>query len=332
MSGKWRTKVDNLWHPAITAVLPDPETILDSEDPVDHLVAKFWNGELPTPVELKYVVELTSKVLASEPNVLQLQGPITICGDIHGQFEDMLEIFHICGLPPYTRYLFLGDYVDRGPKSVEVIMLLCVLKLKFRDSVYILRGNHESMNITQIYGFRQEVLAKYRTDSLWKVFEPLFNSLPLAAVINNSVFCVHGGLSRDVRTIEDVMRLNRFSDIPVSGALCDLMWADPLNESVMWTDSTRNAGTRFGSLASDEFLRANNLKLIVRAHQVMTEGCEYCQDQKVLTVFSAPNYEPLIGNKAGICVLDENAEVSLIKFKQVPPKETTSDLLSQFVY
>lgn len=330
MGESWRNQRDKLWHSSVLEALPKVDPAPESSDPIDHLLAKFWNGDLPSPIELKYVLQLATKVISSEPNILELEGPITVCGDIHGQFEDMLEIFNISGLPPHTRYLFLGDYVDRGPKSVEVMMLLCLLKLKFPDSFYLLRGNHESLNITQIYGFRQEVLAKYRSESLWLAFEPLFNSLPIAAVVNKSVFCVHGGLSRDVKYLADIAQIDRFHEIPMNGPFCDLMWADPSHDECLFTDPLRNAGTRFGARASANFLKVNNLKLIVRGHQVMTEGCEYCQSKKVLTVFSAPNYEPLLGNKAGILILDENAEPSIIKFKEAEGKE--HDHLTNFVY
>jgi diadenosine tetraphosphatase ApaH/serine/threonine PP2A family protein phosphatase len=244
----------------------------------------------------------------------------------------MLEIFHICGLPPYTKYLFLGDYVDRGSKSVEVIMLLCALKIRFRDSFFLLRGNHESKNVTQIYGFKQEVLIKYRCELLYDAFEPLFNSIPIASVVNHSIFCVHGGISRCAMTLGEIGRINRFVEIPVTGALCDLVWADPANDENWFTESGRNAGCKFGGRATADFLKRNDIKLIVRAHQMMSEGYEYCQDNRVLTVFSAPNYEGVVGNKAGILVVDERNGCNLIKFKAVPSKETLMDVLGTFVY
>ena len=139
MSERWRAKVDILWHPSVLKSMPPIESLPDSNDPVDFLIEKFWNGEIPTPAEMRFVLQESTKILKSEPNVLQLKAPLTVCGDIHGHFEDMLEIFKICGLPPYTRYLFLGDYVDRGNKSVEVIMLLLIFKIKYPDSFYMIR-------------------------------------------------------------------------------------------------------------------------------------------------------------------------------------------------
>lgn len=332
MSQRWRAKVDTLWHPSIIESMPPIDSLPDSDDRVDYLIEKFWNGELPTSVEMRFVLQETTKILKSEPNVLQLTGPITVCGDIHGHFEDMLEIFKICGLPPYTRFLFLGDYVDRGPKSVEVIMLLCIFKIKYPDSFYMIRGNHESMSITQIYGFEREMQVKYRSDTLYKEFEPLFNSFPLAAVINNSIFCIHGGLSPEGIDLESIEKINRFSEIPVSGLFCELLWNDPIDKEINVAESQRKAGVRFGELITSRFLEKNNFSLVVRAHQMMKEGYEYCQHEKVLTVFSSPNYEPRVGNKAGILVLDENLKRGLIKFKSAPQKESPWESLTNFVY
>lgn len=332
MSQRWRAKVDALWHPSVLESMLPIDSIPDSNDPVDYLIEKFWNGELPTSVEMRFVLQEATKILKSEPNVLQLKAPITVCGDIHGHFEDMLEIFKICGLPPYTRYLFLGDYVDRGPKSVEVIMLLCIFKIKYPDSFYMIRGNHECMSITQIYGFEREIQVKYRSEALYNEFEPLFNSFPLAAVINNSIFCIHGGLSPEGIGLESIENINRFREIPVCGLFCELLWNDPIDKDIEVAESQRKAGVRFGGLITSRFLEKNNFSLVVRAHQMMKEGYEYCQHDKVLTVFSSPNYEPRVGNKAGILVLDENLKRGLIKFKSAPQKETPWENLASFVY
>ncbi|KAK8886010.1 hypothetical protein M9Y10_041469 [Tritrichomonas musculus] len=332
MSEKWRAQVDQLWHPSILASMPSNDSLPESNDPVDYLIEKFWNGELPTPVEMRFVLHEATKILKSEPNILRLTAPFTVCGDIHGHFEDMLEIFKISGLPPYTRYLFLGDYVDRGPKSVEVIMLLCIFKIKYPDSFYMIRGNHESMSITQIYGFEREMQVKYRSEALYNEFEPLFNSFPLGAVINNSIFCIHGGLSPEGIDISSIEKIDRFTEIPVSGLFCELLWNDPIDEDISIAESQRKAGVRFGGLITNKFLEKNNFSLVVRAHQMMKEGYEYCQHEKVLTVFSSPNYEPRVGNKAGILVLDENLKRHLIKFKSAPPKESPWENLTNFVY
>lgn len=323
-------EVSSLFSPSLFTNCPDILTDVQQKDPLDALLTKCWKGILPTPVELKYVVNQTSKLLANEPNVIYVDAPVTICGDIHGQFDDLLEIFRISGIPPYSRYLFLGDYVDRGPKSLQVIMLLCVLKLKYPTCFYMLRGNHESMHVTQMYGFRQEVLIRYRSEQLYQAFEPLFNSFPIAAVVGGSMFCVHGGLSQQASTIADINKINRFMEIPSRGILTDLLWGDPTDDGSFFTESMRNAGVRFGKGATSTFLSRNSLHSVIRAHQVMPDGYKYCQDSKVLTIFSAPNYEPMIGNKAAILIIDEQLGQSLIKFKSAPT--CGSDLLSSFVY
>ena len=282
--------------------------------------------------EVKYIIEEATKVFRSEPNVLTISPPIALCGDIHGSFNDLIEIFRISGAPPLTQYLFLGDYVDRGDKSVEVLMFICALKIVYKDSFFMLRGNHESMGITEVYGFRREVLRKYGSESLYQSFESLFNAMPIAAVINNELFCVHGGITGHAMTIDAIMRLDRFVDIPNSGALCELLWNDPIDESCEFVESTeRSIGSMFGVAATDEFSRANGIRMVVRAHQTKKLGFEYCHARRVLTVFSASNYERNIKNYGGVVTVDENMEIEEISF-HAPQKDSDLELLSSFVY
>lgn len=166
-------------------------------------------------------------ILAEEKNVQRVSLPITIVGDVHGQFFDVLEIFKVGGELPFTSYLFLGDYVDRGAHSVETITLLCLLKLKYPKKVLLIRGNHELRAITQNYGFYMECQNKYGSTSVWELFTDLFDFLPIAAIVEETIFAVHGGLSPMIESIEQIESLNRFQEIPHDGPLCDLMWSDP---------------------------------------------------------------------------------------------------------
>ena len=303
-----------------------------SNTPYGQIIDKFWKGKLATATEVKFIIEEATKVFRSEPNVLSISPPLTMCGDIHGSFLDLIKIFHISGAPPFTRYLFLGDYVDRGDKSVEVLMLICVFKIMYKDSFYMLRGNHESMGITDMYGFRSEVLRKYGSESLYQSFESLFNSMPIAAVVNNEVFCVHGGITGHAMAIEEIMRLDRFIDIPNSGAMCELLWNDPIDENCEFIESSdRNIGSMFGAAATEEFFRINGIRMVIRAHQTKKFGFEYCQGKRVLTVFSASNYEKNIKNYGGIVTVDENMKIKEISF-MATQKNSDLELLSSFVY
>ena len=323
MLSDWRN-ADQFWCSGMIRDQPS------ANDPIDYIINKIWSSKLPSETEAKFLIKKASEILKHEPNILRLSPPITLCGDIHGQFDDLIEIFRIGGLPPYTKYLFLGDYVDRGSMSCLVIFLLCALKIKYPSSFYLLRGNHECMNITQVYGFKQEVLVNYRSESLYQMFESLFNSIPIAALIQDIIFCVHGGIAQEAMTISSIESINRFVEIPPSGALCDLLWSDPADDDSNFSESTRNTGHKFGSSATNEFFKTNNINLIVRAHETKNDGCCYSQDKKVLTVFSAPNYEH--GNKGGIVVIDNDLIPKFVRFKQGPPHETFTDVLVKFVY
>lgn len=217
--------------------------------------------------EVKALCEKAREVLNSESNVQPVRTPVTICGDIHGQFWDMMELFKIGGKPPDTNYLFMGDYVDRGLYSLETVTLLILLKVRFKDRVTILRGNHESRQITQVYGFYDECLRKYGNTNVWKYFTELFDYLPLTALVEGKIFCMHGGLSPSIDTLDQVNQLNRHQEVPNEGAMCDLLWSDP-DDRTGWGISPRGAGYTFGNDISEQFVHTNNLTVVARAHQL----------------------------------------------------------------
>ncbi|MCQ2817740.1 MAG: metallophosphoesterase [archaeon] len=203
------------------------------------------------------------------------------------------------GYPPDTVYLFIGDYVDRGLNSLEVMTLLMLLKIKYPENIYLTRGNHESRFITRQYGFYDECIKNYGTSNVWKKFTDLFDYLPLSAMIDNKIYCLHGGLSPSENRIDEVKNIQRGTDIPTEGLICDMVWSDP-EDINGWSDSPRGAGYVWGFDCSEEFLRINNLKFIVRAHQLVIDGYNWCHDKKVLTIFSAPNYCYRCGNLAAL--------------------------------
>ena len=208
------------------------------------------------------------EILSEESNVHFVHAPVTICGDIHGQFYDLMELFRIGGWPPETNYLFMGDYVDRGYYSIETVSLLVSLKVRFPDRITILRGNHESRQITQVYGFYDECLRKYGNANVWKYFTDLFDYFPLTAVVENQIFSLHGGLSPSVDTLDQIRQLDRSQEVPHEGPMCDLLWSDP-DERCGWGISPRGAGYTFGQDISEQFNHTNGLSLITRAHQLV---------------------------------------------------------------
>jgi len=266
--------------------------------------------------DLRKLCLIVKDLLFEEANVQPVSAPATVCGDIHGQFWDLLELFRTGGAMPNTKYIFLGDYVDRGYYSLETFTLLLLYKALYPDRIILLRGNHESRQITQVYGFYDECTQKYGKANAWVYCCQVFDLLPLAAVIDNRVFCVHGGLSPEITTIDQISTIQRNQEIPQQGAFCDLMWADP-EEVDGWTDSSRGAGWLFGESVAKEFCHLNGLELICRAHQLVQDGYKYMFDEALVTVWSAPNYCGRCGNLAAILVFDENMKREFKIFEAV---------------
>uniref|UniRef100_A0A8C8HVJ8 Serine/threonine-protein phosphatase n=1 Tax=Oncorhynchus tshawytscha TaxID=74940 RepID=A0A8C8HVJ8_ONCTS len=237
--------------------------------------------------QVKALCEKAKEILTKESNVQEVRCPVTVCGDVHGQFHDLVELFKIGGKSPDTNYLFMGDYVDRGYYSVETVSLLVSLKVRYRERITILRGNHESRQITQVYGFYDECLRKYGNANVWKYFTDLFDYLPLTALVDNQ------------------------------GPMCDLLWSDP-DDRGGWGISPRGAGYTFGQDISETFNHANGLTLVSRAHQLVMEGYNWCHDRNVVTIFSAPNYCYRCGNQAAIMELDDTLKYSFLQFDPAP--------------
>jgi len=272
--------------------------------------------------QVKYLCERAKDIFAKESNVREVQSPVIVCGDIHGQFQDLMELFKIGGDTPNTNYLFMGDYVDRGYHSVETVSLLVALKIRHQDRITILRGNHESRVTSQVYGFYDECLRKYGNANVWKYFTDLFDYLPLTALINDQIFCLHGGLSPSVGTLDEIRVLDRIQEVPHEGPMCDLLWSDP-DDRKGWHPSARSAGYHFGQDVSEMFNEKNGLQLVSRAHQVAMEGYDWSHDKNVVTIFSAPNYCYRCGNQAAMMELSDSLRYSFLQFDPAPTRAGT---------
>ncbi|BEJ17591.1 hypothetical protein CspHIS471_0609920 [Cutaneotrichosporon sp. HIS471] len=271
--------------------------------------------------QMKALCARVADLLLEESNVHLVQSPVTVCGDIHGQFWDVLEIFRQGGEAPKTSYIFMGDFVDRGYYSLETLSLLLALKARYPERITLLRGNHESRQITQVYGFYDECMQKYGNPSVWRACCNVFDNLNLAAIIDSSILCVHGGLSPDIRTLDQVRTISRAQEVPHEGPFCDLMWSDP-DDVETWAVSPRGAGWLFGGKVTGEFNHVNGLKLVARAHQLVQEGYKHMFDEKLVTVWSAPNYCYRCGNSASIMQVDEETNTSFKVYEAAIENQT----------
>jgi len=284
---------------------------------LDKWIEAVRNCEHLTENQLKLLCDRVKEILMEESNVQPVHSPVIVCGDVHGQFYDLMELFRVGGEIPQKNYVFMGDFVDRGHHSVETLELLLCYKARYPQCITLLRGNHESRQVTQVYGFYDECFRKYGSANVWKYCTEVFDYLALACIIDGSILCVHGGLSPDITTIDQMRLIERNQEIPHEGAFCDLMWSDP-EDIETWSVSQRGAGYLFGSKVTAQFNEINRLQLICRAHQLVQEGYKYMFPMKnLITVWSAPNYCYRCGNVASILAFNENLDREVKIFKEV---------------
>ena len=256
--------------------------------------------------ECDYIIDKAFDIIKKEDSMLKISAPLYICGDIHGQYYDLLRVFDILKYPPKSKFLFLGDYVDRGKQSLECLLLLLCLKIQYPSNIFLLRGNHESEALNKIYGFYDECKRRI-TIKCFKKITNLFNILPITALIDENILCMHGGLSKDLTKIEQLDKILRPTEIPDEGLLCDLVWSDPSDVlSDNFGENERNVSVTFSKNVVEEFTKNNGLDLICRAHQVVEEGFQFFAGMKLITIFTAPNYMGEFDNNGGILEVGED--------------------------
>lgn len=293
---------------------------------IDETIALLRQGKHVTEETVYDLCLKAQELFMSEANVTHVDTPVTICGDIHGQLHDLLTLFDKSGGVEQNKYIFLGDFVDRGFYSLESFLLLLCYKLRYPDRITMIRGNHETRQITKVYGFYDEIVRKYGNSNVWRYCCEVFDYLSLGAIINGRVFCVHGGLSPDVTTINQIRAIDRKQEVPHEGAMCDLLWSDP-DEVSTWSLSPRGAGFLFGKNEVDQFLHKNEFELIARAHQLVMEGYKEMFDGGLVTVWSAPNYCYRCGNVAAVLRIEDDLDRNYMIFEAVPAQDDVGNAI-----
>jgi diadenosine tetraphosphatase ApaH/serine/threonine PP2A family protein phosphatase len=288
--------------------------------------------------EIAELCDTAERFFSQEPSVLQIRAPVKIFGDLHGQFGDLMRLFDEYGSPStagditYIDYLFLGDYVDRGQHSLETITLLLALKIEYPNNVHLIRGNHEAADINALFGFRIECIERMgERDGIWawQRINQLFNWLPLAALIERKIICMHGGIGRSINHVHQIEALQRPITMEAgSVVLMDLLWSDPTeNDSVEGLrPNARGPGlVTFGPDRVMEFCKNNDLQLIVRAHECVMDGFERFAQGHLITLFSATNYCGTANNAGAILVLGRDLVVVPKLIHPIPPALTSPE-------
>ena len=304
--------------PCITQILKGYNHLFNLSDDQFSEIGKSLPIPTFTENTLLQLCNLTIEQLKNLPTLLELNSPVYVVGDLHGNIFDLIRILNLARPPPHSCFLFLGDYVDRGQYSVEVVTLLFALLNAFPMQIIMLRGNHEFEDINQVYGFEGEVITHYGQLKLYRKFNESFSWLPLAAIINQKIFCVHGGISPALKSFDQITTLKRpitVLDIPF---VSDLVWSDPSTESQLYGNSTRGVGTTFGEQAVDEFLSAFGIEKVIRAHQCVQYGIAKFFNNKVISVFSCSNYVDACGNRCGLIFIESSGT---LQHFSLPPTE-----------
>ncbi|KAI0188962.1 Metallo-dependent phosphatase-like protein [Xylaria flabelliformis] len=288
---------------------------------VDWIIDRLLDIRTPahlTNEEIRYLCSKAKDILISQPALLELVPPLKICGDIQGQYRDLLRLFKLCGFPPDVNYLFMGNYVGNGRRTIETICLLLAYNVKYPEKLFLLRGSHEIQSVNRIMEFYWECRSRHDV-ALWEAINDVFNYLPFAAIVEDRIFVVHGGLSPGLNSMGDIRRITRPNSVLGSALPHDLIWTKPENDITGWCendDLCQKGSFEFGPDVVKRFLQKHDLDLICRAHDVVKDGFEFFSKKDLVTVFSAPNYRN--GNSAAILTVDESLQCN---FQILKPAE-----------
>lgn len=299
---------------------------------LDHCIESLKSGRLLNYMEIKIVSEKAKQIFKEEQNIVKISPPLTICGNINSQFSNLLEIFKISGDIPETNYLFLGGYSS----SIEVISLLFCLKVRYPKRITLLRGLSEDFGYSQTCGFYEEAKRNYGNEEIFKIICEVFNYLPLAAIINNNIFCISGGLSPDFETMEEINKIDRFVCIDNSDNIFGLMANSPVEYSYWkflyfyniingWMQAPKSNEKYFLEEVTERFEKKNKIDLIICGRHLMEDGFRFFHNNKLISLFSTPNFG-INRNKGAIIEIDENMEKKFLFFNKSIIKRNKNNL------
>ncbi|CAD5225442.1 unnamed protein product [Bursaphelenchus okinawaensis] len=269
--------------------------------------------------EIIQICNKAREIFLSQCSLVEIEPPLRICGDTHGQYSDLLRLFNRGGFPPTVNYLFLGDYVDRGRQNLETILILFVYKLKYPNNFFLLRGNHECANINRVYGFLDECNRRYPSNGakIWDAFQEAFSVMPLCGLVGDRILCMHGGISPHLKSLQQLREIKRPTDATGPTLEMDLLWADPVANIEGFQENMRGASFGFGPKALANLCKELDIDLVARAHQVVQDGYEFFGKRKLVTIFSAPHYCGQFDNAAAIMCVDSNLVCSFMILRAI---------------
>ena len=254
-------------------------------------------------------------IFKDELCLISLMSPCYIVGDLHGHLLDLIRIIRNYGYPINYRLLFMGDLVDRGEFSLEVVIIVYILKILWPKNVFIIRGNHEFSFLCNRCGFSSQIASTYNDSQIFDAFIKSFSWMPLSALVDRKILCIHGGLGPKCYSIQQLLEIKRPIFEFGQDLIDSLLWSDPSNLIDYFQISNRGMGYLFGKIAIEQFLETNSIDLLIRAHECVMNGCEYSLNNKVLTVFSASNYCGLVGNESGLIYINLTSNLEIKRFK-----------------
>ena len=266
--------------------------------------------------EIRILCDLVEEIFMQEPVLLELEPPLVVGGTLASSVGQLNQIIERCGEPGEVQYLFLGNYVSRGRmpiQGVDLLTLLYCFKCRHPCSVFLLRGKQECASISRVYGFYDECKRRYHVH-LWKRIIQTMNCMPICALIRSRIFCVSSGLSPELLTLDQLGKINRPTEVPDTGLLCDLLWADPETGVRGWAEMDKGVSYVFGEDIVHGFLERNSLDLICRTSQVVEDGYEYFADRKLVTLFSCANYVGEFDNTAAVMLVDAEMQHTFVTY------------------